>query len=68
MIEQDGYDGDIYEVSCDYCSNDIEINSGGEWLGMINKIKDLGWKIARMKDDEWKHMCPECAKKKVAFK
>ena len=68
MIERDGFDSDIYEVSCDYCSEDIEIDSGGEWGSMIRNIKELGWKIKKFDDEEWKHQCPECVKNKVAFK
>jgi hypothetical protein len=61
MIERDSFDGDIYEVSCDYCSEDIEIDSGGDWQDMINEIKTNGWLIGKI-NDEWKHMCPACRK------
>jgi hypothetical protein len=48
-------------VSCDYCSNDIEIDSGGDWQDMLNQIKEEGWKILKV-NDEWKHACPDCVK------
>ncbi len=67
MIERDGFDSDIYEVSCDYCPEDIEIDSGGEWGSMIRNIKELGWKMLKLNDEEWKHMCPECVKNKKSF-
>jgi hypothetical protein len=54
MIERDSFDGDIYEVSCDYCSEDIEIDSGGDWQDMLNQIKEEGWKILKV-NDEWQH-------------
>jgi hypothetical protein len=68
MIERDSFDGDIYEVSCDYCSEDIEIDSGGDWQDMIRDIKEKGWKIKKMNDEDWQHMCPDCVKNKKAFK
>jgi len=67
MIERDSFDGDIYEISCDYCSEDIEIDSGGDWQDMLKQIKEEGWKIGRV-NDEWKHACPECVKNKKIFK
>ena len=67
MIERDSFDGDIYEISCDYCSEDIEIDSGGDWQDMLKQIKEEGWKIFKI-NDEWKHVCSECVKNKKAFK
>jgi hypothetical protein len=59
MIERDSFDSDVFEVSCDYCSKDTEVDSGGDWSGMLLKIKSSGWKVRKV-GDEWKHMCPEC--------
>jgi hypothetical protein len=67
MIERDSWDSDIYEVSCDYCSEDIEIDSGGDWQDMINQLKEEGWQIRKI-DEEWHHACLECVRNKVAFK
>ena len=62
MIERDGFDRDIFEVSCDYCSEDIEIDSNGDWDELLLKIREAGWRIKK-EGDEWKHKCPECVAK-----
>lgn len=66
MIEQDHFDEDIFEVACDYCSEDIDIDSGGDWTDMISQIKELGWRMRKV-DDEWRHMCPTCVKERREF-
>ena len=66
MIERDSFDADIFEIACDYCSENIEIDSGGDWQDMLYQIKFNGWKIKKVEDD-WKHMCPLCVKEGKDF-
>lgn len=49
---------DEFEVSCDHCSFiDTFI---GEFMEVIGKMKDEGWKVFKLGDD-WDHSCPDCA-------
>lgn len=57
MIE-DNHDG-TFEVACDYCSEDTEIDTDGDWNAMIQQLKEEGWFIRKM-GNEWKHMCGDC--------
>ena len=63
MIERDAFDGDVFEIACDSCPEDIELDTGGDWGDLIKQLKDDGWKI-RKEGEEWKHYCPGCATKK----
>lgn len=62
MIEQSYHDGP-FEVACDSCSEDTEIDTDGDWHGMIQELKNNGWAI-RNENGEWRHYCPDCAKAK----
>jgi len=41
VIEKDR-DLDSYEISCDFCSEDIEIEAD-TWDDMLEQTKELGW-------------------------
>jgi hypothetical protein len=49
-----------YEISCDFCSEDIEIEAD-DWNDMLSQIDDEGWEY-RIVGNEWKHKCPTCVK------
>lgn len=66
MIQEDR-DGGVFDVTCDYCTNYIEVNSDPGWQAMLTKIKIKGWWIRKV-GDEWKHMCPFCRKNGKQFK
>ena len=55
MIER-RYNG--FELICDGC-DESELFKGFEFHEVVEKIKHLGWKIVKDKD-EWMHYCPKC--------
>jgi ribosomal protein S27E len=60
MIEQDRFDRDIFTATCDDCGDEVEIDSGGDWSGMISILKgEHSWRIQK-NGDTWYHYCAEC--------
>jgi hypothetical protein len=60
VIERDSFDRDVFNVTCDDCGDDVDIDSGGDWSDMIALLKgEEGWLI-RKDGDDWTHLCPSC--------
>mgnify|MGYP001619305422 CR=1 FL=1 len=47
-----------FTASCDHCSY-ID-TFFGDFMEVIEKMKDEGWKIFKI-DNDWDHSCPDCA-------
>ena len=63
MIEFD-YDTDTWFVSCDFCSEEIEVEASS-FMGVIRHIKNYGWQPIKEVDEKhncinWKHKCLSC--------
>jgi hypothetical protein len=48
-----------YAASCDFCSNEIEIQTR-DFQFVVKVIKQRGWKISKGPEGEWVHKCPAC--------
>lgn len=55
MIERNG---DVTEVSCDGCTEQLEVD--GDFNDAVTELKELGWKMKRDKAGGWTHNCPDC--------
>ncbi len=58
MIEQDG-DFGHFVINCDECPESVEIHEDG-WSGMIDALKELGWRTFKDDSGGWNHVCPAC--------
>lgn len=59
--------GDGFQVSCDSCSDYLEVDSPGRvWTDATDAIKANSWKT-RKEDGEWTHTCPDCLRKEQPY-
>lgn len=58
-IERSGKDN--FVVCCDHCSESDEFY--GDFMEVIEEIKDKGWKVSKDEKGEWDHSCPDCVEK-----
>lgn len=64
MIE---YYDNVYYVNCDFCEYQGFFEFGeDEFAGMIEEMKESGWKVFKDENDEWTHKCPDCVAGKIA--
>lgn len=45
---------------CDECPETIETDTD-DFRDALDTIKTDGWRVTKDADDEWIHLCPECA-------
>jgi hypothetical protein len=49
-----------FEISCDFCSFSQEYETD-HWPTLMAEMKKDGWKSRKDKNDEWEHVCQDCA-------
>lgn len=52
--------GAVFEINCDGCTNNLDVDSDGDWSEMIMQLKERGWKIEKNTGGEYYHYCPTC--------
>jgi len=61
MIERN-WPADGFVVSCDYCSNDLDVERATEFAQAVQAAKREGWRI-EWRGGDWHHRCPACVGK-----
>ena len=52
----------LFEISCDRCpTGTMEVDSDHGWHSMMEDIEEAGWSVIKDEDDEYEHVCPDCA-------
>lgn len=50
----------LFVVHCDECTEYLETGCD-DFHDAIQYLKDEQWRISKDEDDEWIHLCTECA-------
>ena len=50
-----------FEIECDQCGARATIDTGDDWMLMINELRRRGWESLKIDEGGWEHYCPDCA-------
>lgn len=59
MIQNERADGK-FNVNCDECPEFLEVYTD-DWQELMEEMKHLGWRIQKNVENEFIHLCPNCA-------